>query len=129
MTAASRYIICRIGRFPVVIRTNRIIRIWPLESGEEPQDLSTEPFDFRFLVGGASSTPGVALAIDAAGTPGIIVADQVHGITAIGEEDFVPLPPIFAFARGLFDAACRRDLGSGHPLRLRDLDHNFGTSC
>jgi len=129
MAVTTRYVVCQIGRYPVVIRTNRIIRIWPLAPGNEPKDLSTEPFDFRFLVGGASSAPGIALAIDAAGTPGIIVADQVHGITAIDEADFVLLPPVFAFARGLFDGACRRHIGGGHPLRLRDLDHNFGTSC
>ncbi len=40
-------------------------------------------------------------------------------MVSIEAQAFVALPPVFYFARGFFDAACRRPIDGAHPLRLR----------
>jgi hypothetical protein len=49
----------------------------------------------------------------------VLIVDELGGLASLEDSEFVALPRVFDFARGLFDAACRREIAGGHPLRLR----------
>jgi hypothetical protein len=94
-----------------------VLRIWQIET--PGPSFSAKPIDLRRMFGSSASDAGVAVALEMSGSVGVLVVDAVSGMAHIAEDDFVELPPVFTFARQLFDAACRRAVDGAHPLRLR----------
>lgn len=78
-----------------------------------------EPIDLRGLLGSVGSGDGIAIGFEMSEAVGVLIVDRISGMATLAEGEFIALPKVFGFGRGLFDAACRREIEGGHPLRLR----------
>ena len=119
MTKSERYLLCQAARYPLVIRAQTMLRIWPINAPTPEPFQDLEPLDLRRLLGGLTSEEGIAIGLERAKTVGVLIVDRIGGFTILAESEFVALPAVFEFACGIFDAACRREIDGGHPLRLR----------
>jgi hypothetical protein len=113
----ERYLLCRTGPYHISILAKAVLRIWQMET--PGPSFSAKPIDLRRVFGTSATDAGVAIALEMSDSVGVLVVDAVSGMAHIAEDDFVELPLAFAFARRLFDAACRRGVDGAHPLRLR----------
>jgi hypothetical protein len=111
------YLLCRAGTYHIAIPAEAVLRIWQMETPDAA--FSAEPTDLRRIFGISATGAGVAIALELPDGVGVLVIDAVRGMASIADDDFVELPPVFEFARQLFDAACRKSIEGAHPLRLR----------
>jgi hypothetical protein len=116
MVIEDRYLLCRTGRYHVMVPVDAVLRIWRAETPDPPY--SAKPIDLRLLLGDACVDAGVAIAFETPDRISVLVVDAVSGMAKIAEEEFVELPQFFGFARQFFDAACRTVVDGAHPLRL-----------
>jgi hypothetical protein len=118
-TDDERYLLCRVGRYPVAVRARAILRVWQRDLATTDASYVGEPIDLRILLSGASAEPGTGIAFETPDAVNVLIVDRVSGMATIAEAEFLALPLVFGYARSLFDAACRRVVEGGHPLRLR----------
>lgn len=110
---------CHAAHYPLAICAQAILRIWPIDTPTPEPFQYVDAIDLRTLLGGIAGADGIAIAVARAETVGVLILDRIGGFTELAENEFIALPAVFDFARGIFDAACRREIGGGHPLRLR----------
>lgn len=115
MMGEDRYLLCQAGRYHIAIAAAR--RIWEADSPDP--SYAVKPIDLRALLDNAYAGAGIAVAFQMSDAAGVLLVDTVTRMAHIADDEFVPLPELFGFARHFFDAACRHAIGGGHPLRLR----------
>jgi hypothetical protein len=119
MTASPRYLLGRVGAFPIAIPAEKMLRIWP-EGAATPDALhDTDALDLRALLGQMTEEEGVAVAFESEAATKLLILDAIGTFVTLAEDEFTALPEAFDLARQFFDAACRREFDGGYPLRLR----------
>lgn len=123
MTAPVRYLLGRAGAFPIAIPAEEMLRIWPEGSATPDAFQETDRLDLRSLLGQETEREvereGVAVAFESEATKKLLILDAIGTFVTLTEDEFTPLPQVFDLALQFFDAACRRELDGGYPLRLR----------
>src|SRR5262249_7787952 len=101
----------------------KMVRIWT-EGGALPDSFQdTDRLDLRALLGqeaaSGSEREGVAVAFESEAAKKLLILDAIGTFVTLADDEFTPLPQVFELALEFFDAACRRELDGGYPLRLR----------
>lgn len=119
MTASVRYLLGRAGAFPIAIPAEKMVRIWPEGTTTPDAFQDTDTVDLRALLGQVTEREGVAVAFASQAAKKLLILDAIGTFVTLADDDFTPLPQAFDLALQFFDAACRRELDGGYPLRLR----------
>lgn len=120
--SGERYLLCRAADYLLAIRTATIVHIWAIDAASPLAFQEARRIDLCRRLGG-DNVGGTALGMQMPGPPAILLVDKIAGLMHLADMDFIALPPVFAFACGMFDAAGRHPVDGHHPLRLRqDLD-------
>jgi hypothetical protein len=115
----ERYLLCYAARYSFLVEADTVLHIWE-RSDAPPAELSdTAPIEMSRVLGNGAQTGGVAVGLKTQAGAKILIVDKVGGFSHAAEADFIALPPVFDFARKIFDAACSRAIAGAHPLRLR----------
>lgn len=124
MTASVRYLLARAGAFPIAIPADRMRHIWSEGTPTAEVFDGVDSLDLRSLLGHATEHGGITVAFETEAETKFLILDAIGTFVTLSADEFAALPEVFAFARQFFDAACRRRLDGGYPLRLRLSSQN-----
>ncbi len=119
MMASERYLFCSAGGTAFLLRAHFIRHIWARSTPAPEEFQDVEAVDLRQRQGRAVREEGIALGLEMPGGADILLVDRIGSFSDVSEDEFMPLPSVFEFARHTFDSACRRPIEGVHPLRMR----------
>jgi hypothetical protein len=123
MTASVRYLLGHAAAIPIAIPAKKMVRIWPEGNALPDAFQDMDRLDLRALLGQraehGAEREGVAVAFESEAAKKLLILDAIGTFVTLADDEFTPLPQVFDLALQFFDAACRRELNGGYPLRLR----------